>query len=156
MAKPGYFKEFIRDLVLEYPTPTAALRAWRAAGGHVRTQDFYRAYGETKAQLALAGPEMGKDLNLTPDESEIVTGVFPHARGIAHEVIIIGRSRSGEIISKRVEVPTGDRPIKRLEAIERAEEWAKGFFSAEGQKRTDLVTVYGGIHVGTIRREREG
>jgi hypothetical protein len=155
MANSVYMGGFMRSLVLSYPGPTAALRAWRAAGGKIRTQDFYRAYGEAKAQLALAQSEVGADLQAVPEESQIAQGTFPRARGIAHEVVIVGRARSGEILTKRVEVPTGQTPIQRLQAIERAEEWARGFLSSEAPKRTDLVTVYGGIHVGVIRRNPE-
>lgn len=152
MARQPYLRSFARKLVEEGATATGALKAWRGAGGHVRTSDWYRVWGELRAQLALAPGERGRSLLAVPSEGEIATGTFPKARGIAHEVLIIGRTRAGEIVTKRVEVSTGSTPIRRLDAVKRAEAWAQGFFSKEGSKRTDLVTVYGGVHVGTIRR----
>lgn len=155
MARQPYFRTFARKLAEEGSSAASALRAWRAAGGRVRTQDWYRVWGELRSQLALSPHEQGRSLLAVPTEGEIVTGTFQRAHGIAHEVLIIGRTRAGEIVTKRVEVPTGQSPIRRLDAIQRAEDWARGFFTREGAKRTDLVTVYGGVHVGTIRRERE-
>lgn len=149
-------RTFARKLIEEGATPTSALRMWRQAGGHIRTQDWYRIWGEARTQIALAPHEQGRSLTARPTESEIATMQTKQRRGIAHEVIVIGRNRAGEVVSRRVEVPTGARPTTRLAAIRRAEQWAEGWLSKEGQKRTDIIQTYGALHVGTIRREPEG
>ncbi len=153
MARSGYFGSYIGRLVTEYPTPTAALRAWRAAGGRVRTQDFYRAFSSARQQLALAPWAAGRDLRFRPSEEDIMPEPTVKATGIAHKVMIIGRIRTGEIISTATTVPAGDTPMSRAAAIKKAEEWARGWLSKEGPQRTDMVAVYGGIHIGVVRRE---
>lgn len=153
MARQGYFGSYIAKLVSEYPTATAALRAWREGGGKVRTQDFYRAFSATKQQLALAPWAMGRDLRFKPSEEDILPEPTRYATGVAHKVMIIGRIRSGEIISTATTIPAGDSPLSRAAAIKKAEEWARGWLSKEGPQRTDMVAVYGGVHVGVVRRE---
>lgn len=153
MARAGYFGSYISRLVTDYPTPTAALRAWRAAGGHVRTQAFYEAFAAARAQLALAPWAAGRDLRFKPSEEDIISEPTVRASGFAHKVIIVGRLRSGEVIRQVATVVAGDTPMSRAAAIKKAEEWARGYLAKEGPQRTDMVTVYGGIHIGVVRRE---
>lgn len=156
MARVPLFRSNVRGWIRAGYTPEAAYRSWIGAGGaHISKTAFEQVYGEMAGQMALAPRETARSLLLKPTAQEIGAGTFRRARGIVHEVLVIGRTAAGNLITKEVEVPAGEQPMSRLAAVRKAERWAEGFFSAEGGKQTDLVTVYGGLHVGTIRREPE-
>lgn len=153
MAKPAYFGSYLPKLVETYATPTAALRAWRAAGGRIEDKAFYRAFAAARQQLALAPWAQGQDLRFAPTGSEILPEPTVRASGYAQRVMVVGRMRNGQMITRSVYVPTGSAPISRAAAIRRAEEFTEGQISSEGDKATDMMQVYGAVHVGAVRRE---
>lgn len=153
MARGPNLNAYMPRLVREYPSARQALAAWRRAGGHVEDAKFFALFSATRTQAALLPFEVGKSIRFRPDASEILSEPTVRASGIAHRVVIVGRLRSGEVIPTETTVPVGDNPISRAAAIKKAEEWARGWLSKEGPKRTDMVAVYGGVHVGVVRRE---
>lgn len=139
-------------LYKEYPTGAQALRSFREAGGKVRTQDFYRIWREYGNRVAMSAIEPSRDLRFIPDESDVLPMGTVRATGLMQEALIFGKSRSGDLITKRIEVPV-DRLRARWWVIKRAEEIAQGFLPASDQhKDTELTTVLGGVHIGAYER----
>lgn len=154
MPKNAYPGTIIPKLYGEYPSAAAALRAVRAAGGHIRTSDFQAIWREYGNRLAMGAAEQGKDLRFKPTDAEVMPMGTVRATGLMQEVVIFGRSRSGDLITKRIEVPVEELKSRQW-AIKRAEEVASGFLPASEQHRdTELVKVLGGIHVGAYERYR--
>lgn len=151
MAKGEYLGTILPKLYSEYPTAASALRAFRAAGGRIRTQTFQRTWAEYGGRVAMHGVEEARDLRFAPTQDEILPMATVKAKGFAQEVLVIGRSRSGALITKRIEVPVA-RPTARWRVIKRAEEIAAGMLSKEGPKDTDITAVIAGVHVGTYLR----
>jgi hypothetical protein len=63
----------------EGSTATSALSAFREAGGAIRTQDWYRAWGETVDALALRAENTALDFTQLPRDEQLSTwgGVRP-------------------------------------------------------------------------------
>lgn len=148
---PTYLRSLIPRLVREYATPEAAITALSRQIPGVNRIDVERLWGEFTAQQALAPIESGRDLRMKPTQGELLTQSVVKGKAYMQEVLIIGRTRAGVLISRRVEVPS-EQLKPRWQAIKRAEEVAQGMISAEGPKDTDLVEVFAGIHVGAYRR----
>jgi hypothetical protein len=143
-------------LYAEFPSTRSALQAFRAAGGHVRTQTFERLFREYGNRVALKDIETGKDLRFRPTEGEVLPMTTIRATGLMQEALVFGRSRSGALITKRIEVPV-DRLRSRAWVLKRAEEISRGFLPASEQHRdTELVAVLGAVHVGAYERTRLG
>lgn len=152
MAKgPTYLRSLIPKLAREYPNEQQAIAALRRAMPDVNPEHVAQLFGEYKAQQALAPIEPGQDLRFTPSPSEILDQTVARGRPFMHEVLVVGRLRTGQLITKRIEVPV-EKLTARWRAVRRAEEVAQGIISTEGPRDTDLVTVYAGIHVGAYRR----
>ncbi len=63
--------QFIGALLERGLAPTAALREFRAAGGRVRTQTWYRAWGEVAGELATRERVQAAPLRRRPIAEEI-------------------------------------------------------------------------------------
>lgn len=148
-----YIGSYIGKLAAEYPSARSALAAWRAAGGHIRTSYFNEAFRSARTQIENAPWEAGKSLRFKPSESEVLPEPHIRAHGLAQKVMIIGRLRSGEIVARPFQVPVGEQLISRAAAIRRGEEWARGLTKAGPPVGSDMVAVFGGVHIGVVRRE---
>lgn len=151
MPGPTFLRSLIPRLAREYTDPAAALAALQKAAPQFPLSELQTLWGEYTAQQALAPVEPGQDLRFRPNEAELLEQTVLKGRPFMHEVLVMGRTRSGHLISKRLEIPV-DRLTARWRAIRRAEELASGMVSTEGPKDTDLVTVYAGLHIGAYRR----
>jgi hypothetical protein len=152
MAKgPTYLRSIIPRLAKTYATADAAINALQRYVPDVDAEDVRQLWGEFRAQEALAPIEKGQDLRFKPTEGELLTQTVVRGKQYMHEVVVVGRTRSGVLVSRRVEVPV-DQLTARWRAIQKAEETASGMLSNEGPKDTDLVEIYSGIHVGAYRR----
>lgn len=152
MAKgPTYLRSLIPRLAKEYSTADSAINALQRAEPGLRTGEAAALFGEFRAQEAIAPIEKGQDLRYKPSEGELLTQTVVKGKPYMHEVMVIGRTRSGVLLSRRVEVPV-EQLTSRWRAVQRAEEVASGMLSHEGPKDTDLVEIYTGIHIGAYRR----
>lgn len=150
---PGpYIGSVISRLATEYPSARQAVRAFRAMGGQARNEYFRQAYFSARQQLANAPWAVGKDLRYRPTEEEILAEPTVRARGLAQKVVVIGRMRNGQVVTRPVQIKVGETLISRANAIRKAETYVRGEISGEADQETDLVAVYGGIHVGVVRR----
>ena len=86
--------------VQEGLSASAALRDFRAAGGHVADSTWYKVYGEVAAQISLREGIYDEPQNLRPVASEIQQWTTVRATGYVQQVEVLVRDRgTGEIIS---------------------------------------------------------
>src|SRR5437867_3433865 len=62
---------FIYNLLTEEISPTAGLRAYREAGGMIRTQRWYQAFGEVAAAVSRRGLVQAAPIQSVPSPEEI-------------------------------------------------------------------------------------
>lgn len=153
MAKgPTYLRSLIPQLARTYRTADSAIAALQRQLPNLDPEDVRSLWGEFRAQEALAPISKGQDMRFAPSEGELLTQSVVKGRPFMHEVVVVGRTRSGVLISRRVEVPV-NKLTARWRAVRRAEEVASGMLASEGPKDTDLTEIYAGIHVGAYRRQ---
>lgn len=146
MAAPreGFPSGLVQRAVREGVNATDALRLYRAAGGSVRTQTWYRLYGQAKLELELHGTEAGRPLHLRPTADEIQQRTTRRARGYEQRATVFMRDReTGEVIAR----PFSQRAegvVSRRNVIETA----IGIFS-DFAAQYDLVPE-GAIYTGTF------
>lgn len=122
---------------------TAALRVFRAAGGKVRTQSWYRAFGEAERALAEAGSEASANLDARPGWGRIETVHTPKATGYGHIVHVVGvNPKTGEETVSSITIHATTR-LTRRQAVETAVQRV-----AENQERYENRPV-GGVYIGT-------
>lgn len=133
---------FIYNLLTEGISPTAGLRAYRAAGGAIRTQRFYHAYGEVAAAVGRRGLVQAAPAEAVPSADEISrrasraqpgylyrVGVVNTQRGIVTEAGTVGEETVIDWAAVR-----SHRLITYAEAIAQAEAMiASGYRSATGE-----------------------
>lgn len=71
MAEPLAPLPYIYNKVKEGVSPTQALREYRESGGAIRTQRFYKAYGEIFAELAVRPNLQAAPTGAVPSAEEI-------------------------------------------------------------------------------------
>lgn len=150
----GQLGSIIPYLERNYATTESAYRAYSTRfGGTVGPNNFAQAMGEWKGMLAMHAVEPTQDLRFKPLASEAVPQyvVKASAKDYAHEVTVFGETRSGEFVARRMEVPV-DEPVERWRAIRLGEEQAQKHIGEENPKESDLVKVYGGVHIGLLAR----
>lgn len=121
---------------------TAGLRAYREAGGSVRTATWYRLHGEVQAAFSNTLSEAGRPGNRFPTEDELTPWSTVDATGYLQQVEVALRDRTtGEVYFKPFSV-TGDVLLTRNAAVEEA--------IASYQEGADEYDeqVLGAVHVG--------
>lgn len=149
MPREPYPRGLIHSLVNEGGNPTATLRMFREAGGRMRTQTWYRMWGEVTNERALGGIEEGAPLNQVPGRTETLTMTTRRAKGYMQRVQVVGRDISGNAITKTIDIRTPEL-MTRSDAIGKATDIVEGIESATGRQTGSLpVAVLGAFYGGT-------
>lgn len=98
---------------------TSALRDFRKSGGSMRTQTFYRLYGQAQVEGIHRYDEASRPLNRTPTPDEIQTMTVRRGGGFLHKVVVMTKDASGQIISRTLNI-TRKTPMTRGNAIRKA------------------------------------
>lgn len=155
MAQYDWPKGLIQRALREGATPTHALSAFREAGGRIRTQTWYRLWGQSEVERARIGPEAGAALHRVPTSSEIQTATSRRARGYMQRVTVLGRDADGNIIARDVSLRPRS-PVSRQNAIDKAIALLQaGMETPEGRERYPLRAILAGFYAGTYRFEPE-
>jgi hypothetical protein len=126
-----------------------ALKAFRAAGGSVRTQTWYRLYGQAQLEGALTSREAGAPLNRVPTASEVQPASVPRARGFMQRVTVYGRTEEGHIITRDVSLRSG-KLVSRGNAINKALALVQaGMDDPERRDRYPMVALLMGTYSAT-------
>lgn len=95
---------------------TAALKAYRAEGGSIRTQTFYRLYGQAQLEGLTVEKEPSRPLHRAPTADETRPMTVKNPGGYLQKVVVLGRDKDGLVLSKHVTLKT-DKLISRKKAI---------------------------------------
>lgn len=134
---------------------TEALRIFREKGGAVRTQTWYRLYGQAQMEGIQGAHELQQPLHLRPQAPDIQTMTTRRSSGYMQRVVVMGRDSHGLVISKDVSLRT-DRLVSRRSAVKRAVELLNthaGRFPE--QTDSEPMTVIAGFYQGTYQLEPE-
>ena len=122
----------------------AALKEFRAAGGHVANQTWYQVYGEVAAQVSLREGIYDEPQNLRPVASEIQQWSTIRATGYVQQVEVLVRDRgTGEVIS--VPYSSLGRSLRSRRSIINE---ALEVYSDENAERYNQ-TILGAVYTGT-------
>lgn len=145
----------IARLYNNYPSARQALAAYRTAGGRIRTQTFQALWREYGARQALAEGESSADLRFKPNPRDVLPITTRKAKGLMQEVLLYGRTRSGLVVSRRIEINT-PRLRARGWMIRQAEKLMTEAISRPSEETYDrLVQILGGVHIGAYQRVPE-
>lgn len=148
MAVSDFPVHFISRALREGRTASAALTAYREAGGKVRTQTWYQLYGQAQAAGVHRGQEPTRNLHRRPLASEAITWTTRGAKGVMQQVELYVRERSTGLVVTRYYNIRSDKFISRANAIRKA---MAGFNAAGAPgSGSEGMTALGGVHVGAI------
>jgi hypothetical protein len=132
----------VLDALRDGKSATAGLAAYRAAGGEVRTQTWYRLHGEVQSALAGKISEASAPLGRRPTGDELTTWTTRNAAGYLQQVEVLVRDRAtGEVMAKPFSV-TGPDLVSRGAAISEALDAYMGNADIYEEQ------VLGAVHVG--------
>lgn len=140
----------VLDALKEGRSATSGLAAYRAAGGNVRTQTWYRLHGEVQSALAGRIGEASAPLDRAPGGDETTKWTTRNAGGFLQQVEVLVRDRAtGEVMAKPFSV-TGEAMLTRGEAISQAlDAYMDNADEYEEQ-------VLGAVHVGAYELVPDG
>jgi hypothetical protein len=154
---PGepYPRSLIHRLVESGNTSSGTLREFREAGGKIRTQTWYRLWGEVENERSLSGIETGKPLHLKPVGEDILQMTTRRARGFMQRVQVIGRTIQGDVVTKTIDIRSPDL-VSRKNAIGKAMGIVEGIESDTGRETGSVpVAVITGFYGGTFQLNPE-
>lgn len=130
-------------------TPTRALREYRANGGRISTQTWYRLWSQVAVQLRLVGVEAQRPHEAVPTGTEIQRRSTKFARGYQQNINVLMRDiGSGVIVSKPYSL-RAEGLLSRGGAISAAIEHYSSYAADY-----ELVPL-GGVYTGTFALEPE-
>lgn len=146
----AYPRSLIHKLTESDLTSSQALAEFRAAGGKMRTQNWYRMWGEVENERSLSGIETGLPLHLKPTGDEIIPVTTRRASGFMQRVQVVAMDADGTHFTKTIDVRSKGL-ISRKNAIIRAEKIVEGITVAgsEGQEQyyhAVVTAFYGGTY----------
>lgn len=150
MAGEAWPRSLIHKLTEGEFTSSQALAEFRAAGGKMRTQTWYRMWGEVENERSLSGIETGRPLHLKPTQDEVIPMTTRRASGYMQRVQVVTRDSEGTLATKTIDVRSKDL-ISRKNAIGRAEKIVEGITTsqdkgAEQYYHAVVTAFYGGTY----------
>jgi hypothetical protein len=136
---------------LEGKSARQGLAEYRAEGGRIASQTWYRLVGEMQAMLASREGIYDEPINLRPVASEIQTWTTNKARGYIQQVEVLVRERAtGQIISVPFSV-SGRSLVSRRNAISQALD----VYSDDNAQRYNQQ-ILGAVYTGTYEARPAG
>lgn len=155
MAKGEFSRWIAQTAIREGRNATDALRMFRALGGSVRTQTWYRLYGQAQMEGIQGAHELEAPLHRIPETQDIQQMTTRRSRGFMQRVVVMGRDSHGLVVSKDVSLRT-DKLVSRKTAVNRAVELLTthggNFPNAQD---SEPMTVVAGFYQGTYELEPE-
>lgn len=155
MAREDWPIGALQGAIKSGTSATNALKTFRAEGGTIRTQTWYRLYGQLQLEGVMASKELASPLNRRPTTQEIQTVTSRRARGFMQRVTVMGRDDEGLVIAKDVSLRT-NQLVSRQNAINKALALVQnGMEDEETRDRYPLKSLIGGFYQGTYLFEPE-
>lgn len=146
-ARPGPAGSYIAGLVREGLSASGALRAYRGAGGSIRTQTWYRAWGETVAAIGRAGAIGAAPGGSRPLASELSAGAWRTKERYTFMVDVLVRPTGTSEVFRMPMAVTSDRLLTYDEALNQAIDYANADLEKYGE------SVIGGVTTAVYDRE---
>lgn len=142
----------VLDALGNQQSASASLKAYRAAGGEVRTQTWYRLFGEVQGALGNRISEATAPLNRRPTAEETTTWSTRNAAGFLQQVEVLVRDRDTGEVSARPFSVTGPRLQSRGAVISQALD----VFDSGVEEGSFSEQILGAVHVGAYELVPEG
>lgn len=142
----GNVAGFIAGFQQEGRSATSALGAFRGLGGSVRTQTWYRAWGEVEAATAAAGPVAQMAPESVPTIGDYQEWAAGREGNLLHQVTIYFRDQDGEVASMEWGV-TSTSPLAPADAVASAmDDFAEASRTTEtGRGQTVIGATLAGL-----------
>jgi hypothetical protein len=128
-------------------TASQGLQAFRASGGGIRTQTWFRLWGQAEFAGIHTSSEVGQPLNRVPQRGTLPTITTGTKTGIQQRVRVFGLTPEGAVDSRVVTVRTRNG-ISRQNAIRQAIA-AVANTDSGGQSSQGLNPI-SGVHIGSF------
>jgi hypothetical protein len=139
MAKLDYVKPWVERSLRQGIGPTEALRIAREGGLQVRTQDWFRAYGQERANIAMSIQARDLPLNRRPAANEIGTWTTVRKRGFAQRVTVLTQDTLTGATKQRYVTVTTRSLVSRGNAIKQA---MAAFVDNEDNYDTQVIAAF--------------
>lgn len=152
MAEFDYSRPAVQAALRQGRNPTDALRIFRANGGRVRTQDWYRQVGQAVREKVMDTYELASHPSRIPTAGEIQTMTVPRrGGGYLQRALVVGTTPEGLTITKQVSFR-----FNRLRSRRYVMEQAKLLLQQHGgrfQQAPDSIPidVLGAVYQGTYQ-----
>lgn len=139
----GYPVPFIAQAVRSGMSASGALSAYREAGGAVRTQTWYRAWGQVQASVDDYTAELERPQSRRPIADELRQWQTKTATGYAQQAQVFMRDReTGEVVTRNFTL-RGAGVVSRQSVIDTAISTFTDFSDQYGMQ------IVGGIYTGS-------
>ena len=142
--------EAIQGAIRQGRNATESLNAWRERGGSIRTQTWYRVWGQIENEQLQAIPEAAERPTRRPTADQIQERASRRPGAYHQDVTLIVQDRHGNVELRNVHLRT-DRLLSRREAVRRAQgKWNDvGPEARQGSSGTTWKAI-GGVYLGTF------
>lgn len=117
---PGSPAGFIANLVRQGFRPTEGLRMWREAGGSIRTQTWFRLFGEIRASIGRLEEFMSLPPDIPPSDDHFVPWSAGRPGLRAYQVDVWVRERETGAVMATPFTLVSDEVLSPSEAIDQA------------------------------------
>ena len=148
----GNIAGYISGFQQEGRSATSALGTFRDLGGSVRTQTWYRAWGEVEAAAAAAGPVSALDPSAVPTLGQYTPWAAGREGLLSHDVTVFFRDQDGEVASMQWSV-LSSTPLAPADAVASAmDDFAESTRTTEtGRGQTLVGAILSGLYAQTGR-----
>lgn len=147
--------ERIQAAIREGRNATSALADWRARGGRIRTQSWYRIWGHIENEQLQAIPEASRAPTRRPVADEIQSRTSKRPGAFHQEVTLIVQDAHGNVELRNVKLRT-QRLLSRRGAIRSVQEKWNQISPERGPGQSGTVwRAVGGVYFGTFELEPE-
>lgn len=142
--------ERIQAAIAQGVNATSTLAAWRARGGRIRTQTWYRVWGQIENEQLQAIPEAAASPSRRPAAGEIQLRQSKRPGAYHQDVVLIVQDAHGNVNLRNVHLRT-PRLMSRRAAVRLAQsKWNTiGPEAKQGTSGTAWRAI-GGIYFGTF------
>lgn len=148
--------ERIQAAIRQGDSATSTLTAWRARGGAIRTQTWYRIWGQVENEQLQAIPEASRQPGRRPTADELQERSSKRPGAYHQEVVVIVQDAHGNVELRNVKLRTS-RLLSRRGAVRAViDKWNDvGPEARQGSSGT-VWRATGGVYFGSFSLVPEG
>lgn len=142
--------EAIQAAIRQGQNATETLSSWRSRGGAIRTQTWYRVWGQIENEQLQAIPEAAQRPDRRPTAEQIQTRSSKRPGAYHQDVTLIVQDAHGNVNLRNIHLRT-DKLMSRRAAVRLAQQkWNEtGPEAKQGTSGTTWKAI-GGVYLGTF------